>query len=46
LGMATALEYLDRRDAALAELEEVVEEGEIDAAIQRRRDRLRARRAQ
>ena len=46
LGMATALEYLDRREAALAELEEVVEEGEADAALTRRRDRLRARRVQ
>ncbi len=46
LGMATALEYLDRRDAALAELDEVAEEGEVDAALQRRRDRLRARRSQ
>jgi len=45
LGMATALEYLDRRDAALAELDEVVEDGEADAALERRRDRLRARRA-
>ncbi len=46
LGMATALEYLDRRDAALAELDEVAEDGEVDAALQRRRDRLRARRSQ
>ena len=46
LGMATALEYLDRREAALAELEEVVEDGEADAALKRRRNRLRARRAQ
>ena len=46
LGMATALEYLDRREAALAELEEVVEDGEADAALTRRRDRLRARRVQ
>ena len=46
LGMATALEYLDRRDAALAELDEALEEGESDAAIQRRRNRLRARRSQ
>ena len=45
LGMATALEYLDRREAALAELDEVVEDGEADAALERRRDRLRARRA-
>ncbi len=46
LGMATALEYLDRRDAALAELDEVAEDGEADAALERRRNRLRARRAQ
>ena len=46
LGMATALEYLDRREAALAELDEVVEDGEADAALKRRRNRLRARRAQ
>ena len=46
LGMATALEYLDRRDAALAELDEVIEEGDADAALERRRDRLRARRSQ
>ena len=46
LGMATALEYLYRRDAALAELDEALEEGESDAAIQRRRNRLRARRSQ
>jgi len=46
LGMATALEYLDRREAALAELEEVVEDGEADAALKRRRNRLRARRVQ
>ncbi len=46
LGMATALEYLDRREAALAELEEVVEDGEADAALKRRRNRLRARHAQ
>jgi len=46
LGMATALEYLDRRDAALAELDEAAEEGEVDAALERRRTRLRARRAQ
>lgn len=46
LGMATALEYLDRREAALAELDEAVEEGEMDAALQRRRNRLRARRTQ
>jgi tetratricopeptide (TPR) repeat protein len=46
LGMATALEYLDRREAALAELEEVVEDGEADAALTRRRNRLRARRVQ
>ena len=46
LGMATALEYLDRREAALAELEEVVEDGEADAALKRRRNRLRARRTQ
>jgi hypothetical protein len=44
--MATALEYLDRREAALAELDEAVEEGEMDAALQRRRNRLRARRTQ
>ncbi len=46
LGMATALEYLDRREAALAELEEIVEDGEADAALKRRRDRLLARHAQ
>jgi len=46
LGMATALEHLDRREAALAELEEVVEDGEADAALKRRRNRLRARRVQ
>ena len=46
LGMATALEYLDRREAALAELDEVVEDGEADAALKRRRNRLRARRVQ
>jgi tetratricopeptide (TPR) repeat protein len=45
LGMATALEYLDRRDAALAELDEALEDGDIDAALQRRRNRLRARRS-
>ena len=44
LGMATALEYLDRRDAALAELDEALEEGDADAALERRRERLRARR--
>ena len=44
--MSTALEYLDRREAALAELDEVVEDGEADAALKRRRNRLRARRAQ
>jgi len=46
LGMATALEYLDRREAALAELDEVVGEGEADAALKRRHNRLRARRVQ
>jgi tetratricopeptide (TPR) repeat protein len=46
LGMATALEYLDRREAALAELDGVVEDGEADAALKRRRNRLRARRVQ
>ena len=46
LGMATALEYLDRRDAALAELDEALEDGDADAALERRRERLRARRAQ
>jgi tetratricopeptide (TPR) repeat protein len=46
LGMATALEHLDRREAALAELDEVVEDGEADAALKRRRNRLRARRVQ
>ncbi len=46
LGMATALEYLDRREAALAELEEIVEDGEADAALKRRRNRLLARHAQ
>ena len=45
LGMATTLEYLDRREAALAELDEVLEEGDADAALERRRARLRARRA-
>ena len=45
LGMATALEYLDRRDAALAELDEALEDGDTDAALQRRRNRLRARRS-
>ncbi len=44
LGMATALEHLDRREQALAELDEAVEEGMSDAALQRRRERLRARR--
>jgi len=46
LGMATALEHLDRREQALAELDEAVEEGMNDAALQRRRKRLRARRNQ
>jgi len=46
LGMATALEYLDRRDAALAELDEALEDGDADAALERRRERLRARRTQ
>jgi tetratricopeptide (TPR) repeat protein len=46
LGMATALEHLDRREAALAELEEVMEDGDADAALKRRRNRLRARRVQ
>jgi len=45
LGMATALEYLDRGDAALAELDEAFEFGESDAALRRRRDRLAARRS-
>jgi hypothetical protein len=44
LGMATALEHLDRREQALAELEEAAEEGMSDAALRRRRQRLRARR--
>ena len=46
LGMATALEYLDRREQALAELDDVVEDGNADAALQRRRKRLQARRGQ
>ena len=45
LGMATALEYLDRREQALAELEDARDEGVTDAALQRRRDRLWARRS-
>ncbi len=45
LGMATALEHLDRREQALAELEEAAEDGLNDAALRRRRTRLRARRA-
>jgi hypothetical protein len=44
LGMATALEHLDRREQALAELDEAVEEGMSDAALRRRRKRLQARR--
>ena len=44
LGMATALEYLDRHEAALAELDEALEFGDTDAALLRRRNRLRARR--
>ena len=44
LGMATALEQLDRREQALAELEEAAEEGMSDAALRRRRARLQARR--
>jgi hypothetical protein len=45
LGMATALEYLDRREQALAELEDARDEGVTDAALERRRDRLWARRS-
>ena len=44
LGMATALEYLDRREQALAELDDAADVGEEDSALRRRRDRLRARR--
>lgn len=44
LGMATALEHLDRREQALAELEGAAEDGLSDAALWRRRNRLRARR--
>ena len=45
LGMATALEYLDRREQALAELEDAREDGVTDAALERRRGRLWARRS-
>lgn len=40
LGMATALERLDGPDAALAEVDDAINEGDGDAALERRRSRL------
>lgn len=41
LGLATALERLERRDAALAEVDEALAEGDPDPALERRQQRLR-----
>jgi tetratricopeptide (TPR) repeat protein len=46
LGMATALEHLDRREQALAELDDAVDGSDRGPALRRRRDRLAARRVQ
>lgn len=43
LGMATALERLDQRDVALAELDSAADAGVDDASLRLRRQRLRAR---
>ena len=45
LGLATALERMDRLDAALAELDEAAREGDDDDVLRRRRNRLRSRSA-
>lgn len=44
LGMATALERLDGPDAALAVVDNAINEGDGDAALERRRSRLMQRR--
>ncbi len=44
LGLVTALERMERRDSALAELDEAVAEGDADEALERRWRRLRAER--
>jgi len=41
LGVATALERLEGREAALAEVDEAIAETGADASLERRRDRLR-----
>ena len=42
LGAATALEHLEGREAALAEVDEAIAETGADASLSRRRERLRA----
>jgi tetratricopeptide (TPR) repeat protein len=42
LGVATALERLEGREAALAEVDEAIAESGPDVALERRRERLRA----
>ena len=42
LGVATALERLEGREAALAEVDEAIAESGPDVSLERRRDRLRA----